>query len=919
MKLSTATEKTILLGLTLLAFLLRAYRLNEQSYWIDEAWTIFYAHLSLSELWLNLQTIRAAPPLYHLLTMGWVQLIGDSEYALRFLSLLPGVLAVPLVYRLGGALGDRRLGLLTALLLAISPYQIWHSQDARNYSLLTAASVASLWAFLEMWRRGGWRWWLLYIVATETAVMTHYHGLVVIGIQGLFFLVTWRRHWRRYLPWAGTLLLILLPLAVWLTLGSTLWQSEHWLPFVGLGDSYLRSAIAYSVGELVPRPTALWLTAFFGLLYLLGLIYAARRRWHGWQGWEMTAFLLIFTLTPNIATWLYSQLGTPVYLERYLIVVQVGYLLTIAAGVLALIDAPARQRGTEIEAQRRQYPKSPLRGFLTAVGLLIPLTISGWVLLHHYADPVYAKPDWRGVIEMIDQYGQPGDAVLLTGDGGEKLFDFYYDGPLPVYTDFNTPVPPPDEARQIISEITARHERLWYTPYGVAIDPLLEAWLAENSYPAWQRWIGRKRLALYATRPDLDRTEPVQATFSDGQGQTLHLSRVSLPAEAVPAGDLLPLQLMWQVEGDFTRDVQLSLRLVNTRGDLFAQSDWPPFAAGPTSTWPAGQPVTDHRSLWLPPDLPPDDYVLQLVLYDPLSGVSFGQPGLIPNIPVAPAQIIPPLDTLPIPNFGQKRVGEINLVGYAAPERLQPGQEMWLWLYWHTAVPLQSEPALHLNLVSVSETITTVVELAQSVGPLDSWQPGQVRRAIYHLPTLPHLQGEQATLSVALDSTTPIALTTIDLDQRSRQFELPAINQPLEVTWGQEPVLKLLGYDLPTTTLAPSDVLPLTLYWQAEAELDINYTVFVQLLNSEQQVVAQVDAQPQNGAAPTTTWLPGEIVIDAYQLNLPADLPDGEYRLIAGLYDAISGARLPLTNDDNFVELNQIKIQQKIIPSQLDK
>jgi hypothetical protein len=69
------------------------------------------------------------------------------------------------------------------------------------------------------------------------------------------------------------------------------------------------------------------------------------------------------------------------------------------------------------------------------------------------------------------------------------------------------------------------------------------------------------------------------------------------------------------------------MRLVNARGDIFTQSDWPPLAAaGGTSTWPPNQPITDRRALWLPPDIPPATYALQLVVYDPASGQPLGQP-----------------------------------------------------------------------------------------------------------------------------------------------------------------------------------------------------------------------------------------------------------------------------------------------------
>lgn len=927
-------EKLIVLAVTLLAFALRAYRLEAQSYWIDEAWTLFYGHQSLGELWYYLRTIRAAPPLYHVLTIYWIQLAGDGEYALRFLSLLFSVIAVPLTYRLGKSLGDVRLGVIAALLMAVSPYQIWHAQDARNYAMLTAASVMSMWSFFKLWRGGGWRWWLIYILSTEWAVLTHYHGLVVIGVQGLFFLLTWQRHWRYYLPWAGTLLVILGPFAAWLFFGSTLWQSEHWLPFVPLWESYVRSTIAYSVGELAPRPQAIIPALVFLLFYGLGLIYAARRSWRDWRGLDMVAFLLAYTLAPNVAIWLYSQVGTPVYLERYLIPVQVGYLLAVAMGILAVGDAAQHQitklKLTKKAASTHPTAAAPLAGrpinlLLSLCLTLVLAGISAWILSHHYHDPAYAKPNWRGVIETIENLSLPGDAILMTGDGGEKLFDYYYRGDLPVYDDFNTPVPPPAEVRQRLTEIAARHERLWYTPYGVEIDATLEDWLARNAYPAWQRWLGRKRLALYGLQSPSpnDSTKGVPpdelasslATKSEKDGQNPLLKGVSMADGPTPAGDLLPLTLIWQADTPPAEDYQLSLRLINHQGDVFTQSDWPPLtAAQPASTWPPNRPVADRRSLWIPFDTPPGDYLLQLVLYHPETGQSLGRPMTIEGVALDPTVRNVPLEALSIPNLEARPLGELSLVGFTVPEIIQPGQEMWLWLYWQAQQSPDPETIVRLRLTT-KDAAGVTADFPLPGTQLEAWQPGQVRRAVYHMPTSPRLTGQAVAVSVALINAaeqivaeTP--LTTVQLDSRERRFQAPEMTNRIETTFGDPPLITLLGFDLAGGNgQMTSQPLDLMLYWQAEAEMDATYTVFVQLLNEAGQVIAQVDLQPQAGAAATTTWLPGEILADPYTLPLPADLPSGDYRLITGFYDAATGQRLPVASGGDFVELTQVPVQ----------
>jgi hypothetical protein len=269
-------------------------------------------------------------------------------------------------------------------------------------------------------------------------------------------------------------------------------------------------------------------------------------------------------------------------------------------------------------------------------------------------------------------------------------------------------------------------------------------------------------------------------------------------------------------------------------------------------------------------------------------------------------------------------VGDLTLVGYALPESLQPGEEMWLWLYWQAGPGdgsnLATDSIIRLTLTGDSESATEEFPLIDSVGPLEGWLPGQVRRAVYHLPTSPRLTGKRATVEVALISPPSsersqaqvqgmATLPSIGLRQRSRQFEAPTVSQPTEFRLGSPPVVSLIGYDLPVEPMAPGDTLPVTLYWQAEAEMETDYTVFVQVLSRDWQVLAQLDRQPLAGSAPTSTWLAGEILTDPYHLSLPADLPPGDYRVIAGMYDPHSGQRLPVSSGGDFVELGEVTVR----------
>ena len=96
--------------------------------------------------------------------------------------------------------------------------------------------------------------------------------------------------------------------------------------------------------------------------------------------------------------------------------------------------------------------------------------------------------------------------------------------------------------------------------------------------------------------------------------------------------------------------------------------------------------------------------------------------------------------------------------------------------------------------------------------------------------------------------------------------------------------------------------MPVTLYWQALAgDIPTGYTVFVHLLAGDGRILAQHDGVPAGGARPTNEWLAGETVSDAHELAWRETGYSGPARLAVGLYDPLTGARLPMAAGDLFV------------------
>ncbi len=125
---------------------------------------------------------------------------------------------------------------------------------------------------------------------------------------------------------------------------------------------------------------------------------------------------------------------------------------------------------------------------------------------------------------------------------------------------------------------------------------------------------------------------------------------------------------------------------------------------------------------------------------------------------------------------------------------------------------------------------------------------------------------------------------------------VPAEAEPehaLEVHLGDR--RRFLGHDLRSTEVAPGDRVPLVLYWQAVEASEDDLSIFLHLMGPSGELIWQDDGAAAHGTRPTWSWEIGEVVVDPHTLMLPRDLPEGDYRLVTGLYNWQTGERLPAT------------------------
>ncbi|MGQ0602075.1 MAG: glycosyltransferase family 39 protein, partial [Anaerolineales bacterium] len=144
------------------------------------------------------------------------------------------------------------------------------------------------------------------------------------------------------------------------------------------------------------------------------------------------------------------------------------------------------------------------------------------------------------------------------------------------------------------------------------------------------------------------------------------------------------------------------------------------------------------------------------------------------------------------------------------------------------------------------------------------------------------------------------------------EAEFAAIPNRLDADFGE---LKLLGYDLQTSTAQPGEVVRLTLYWQAQIAMDRNWSLFMHLVDEDGVIVAQRDRYPGQGLLATTLMTPGQTWVDEYVIAIPPYLIFPHALQIAvGVYDLRDGTRLRLANGDEQANFGSIAMRLPSMP-----
>lgn len=542
----------------------RILHITEQSLWVDEGYAFYHAHFpSLMETLAR----DTHPPLYFGVLRLWSELAGKSELALRWLSVLPSMLSLAVIFQLTKEIirnrncvrtmpalsaSNMNIAILAMLMLAIADAENFLAQEARHYTWLVLLVSCSMWFFLRWIRTEKRRTYLLWIGFTIAMVYTHYITAFIGIVQGVYGLIVLRGRIR--LQAIGGLVLSALALMPWLLLVGVRQlgnDGANWS--VSLSDLVIQDIL----GKYF---TDQW-SLIFGLMGLgcATLIYQAcegfRVKFH-----RTTILLLLWLILPFLLTIIVNELLPFLQPRR----------LTQWTPVIALLVALGLSN-----------IRQPIRTVLIAVLMIYGVT---------HVDFYRVKPDWRTVASLTARYVMPNDLVLTDIDGGDYQMQYYLTRDMPdgkllddgvryeslkVQRDFY-----PEMYHEWLPQVIDAHDTVW-----------LMYWSNDLSGRGWLDNLGFQQSAHFTYNHDggasgntmmsifrfdrLDFTQPI-AEFENG---------MLLQSAEVDVEDLR-VDLIWTSNNLLDREYTISAKLLDANGVLVAQFDsQPQLNQRPTATW----------------------------------------------------------------------------------------------------------------------------------------------------------------------------------------------------------------------------------------------------------------------------------------------------------------------------------------------
>jgi mannosyltransferase len=346
-----------LLAIIISGALLRFYNLTSISLWHDESFSALLIRYPLGEM-IQRIALDVHPPLYYFLLRAWDFVLGDSLLSLRLFSAFFGVLTVYFTYVfIKTAFKNQRLALISALLIAINPFQIQYAVEARMYTLGTFLIVFSSWLLVKAIESKQYKWWLTYGITAAMAMHTHYYLIFSVAAQAVFiiFLIaknyksyqtaiplensaseqTWKRSFQAFtsVNFKGAIIAYIAAFLVFLSwigiffkqLGQV--EENYWIPKISptsIPNTIWRMFAGSNVDMSGNGDINNIMLTIFSLLFLAILVLIYKREANQYKYLIILSFLVPFILAIGLS------FQRSLYLDRYFVFAGLFYLMVFA-------------------------------------------------------------------------------------------------------------------------------------------------------------------------------------------------------------------------------------------------------------------------------------------------------------------------------------------------------------------------------------------------------------------------------------------------------------------------------------------------------------------------------------------------------------------------------------------------------------
>ena len=863
-----------ILGVILVAYALYIYQLDGASLWRDEALSFARTQQPVTTILTNRNIVDGViapdlhPPLYFLMLSGWRLLVGDSEFALRYLSALFMILATSLFYAVGKRIWGRRSGELAAGMAVFSSFFWWYAQEARMYALVV---VESLLLFYTLWPlllgQARWKQYLSFALTAVALSFTHYSGLFLVA----FAIFAWvfvqfqeRFRWQRL-----TALILIGGAALWFLYPhvSELVAAPTFFTFSQrpLWAMTLEAINTFSLGSAGPMENPGWRLLPFIILGLAGAFTSNRRS--ALRHWQATLIgvggFVIPLLLFFIASWLQANYSNP----RHLTILSIPWYLLMGHG-LAMVW--------------RRW-----RTIAVVVGLGA-LTASVPALTQTINNPTIVKDDVRGLARYIEARAQPGDAIIWHNAVMMVTYKYYaldlpYES-IPSYGSQNV-----EKTLERLETRANLSQRIWFvdSPGPYYFDKnIVRDWLDTNmvradsaDFPAsWESLLVR---LYHWPQTSLPTDTSLQADLQEG---AYHILAAASENTAI-AGEGMWWSVLWAATETAVPPPSACLHLRDSANVIWA-SGCAPLIMPQNQEADTKNPLTQQLWLALPDGLAPIPYTIELALDNAVQKI-----GVI-TVMAANTSAAEPI---------VQYENGLSLVGLEWDnEQFRAG----LWavgnLVWQTDALL--EPGLRTTIRFVDWLGRSAAEQKAALGPVDypaeQWRVGDSVRSFVGIRLPVDANGRyRVQIQLTDQNGNPLSrswktIGRVQIEPWLTTRQLPDVvpYRPENIFWGEN--ISLAGYD----AIREEDEVTVKLYWKAEGEIDRDYGVFVHIGQAGMPPVAQSSAEPASWMRPTTSWRAGEIVEDVHVIQIPPGVNIEENIIFVGLYEIDSPeVRIPVT------------------------